>query len=89
MRAPNSASNAAGCRPATNEESGDVALPEVATDYSGVGGGRTFGQWMQIGLALTLPLIIFGFLACSFSFGWRENSVIPHATPTFQARHAA
>jgi hypothetical protein len=40
-----------------------VALPEVSADYSGVGGGRTFGQWVQIGLALTLPLIVFGFIA--------------------------
>ena len=47
----------------TNEESSDVALPDVASDYSGVGGGRTFGQWVQIGLALTLPLIVFGFIA--------------------------
>jgi chromosome segregation ATPase len=47
----------------TNEESSDVALPEVSADYSGVGGGRTFGQWVQIGLALTLPLIVFGFIA--------------------------
>ena len=52
----------------TNEESGDVALPEVATDYSGVGGGRTFGQWVQIGLALTLPLIVFGFVALLIFF---------------------
>ena len=43
----------------TSEESSDVALPEVAPDYYGIGGGRTFGQWVQIGLALTLPLIVF------------------------------
>ncbi len=52
----------------TNEESGDVALPEVATDYSGVRGGRSFGQWVQIGLALTLPLIVFGFVALLIFF---------------------
>jgi len=52
----------------TNEESGDVTLPEVATDYSGVRGGRTFGQWVQIGLALTLPLIVFGFVALLIFF---------------------
>ncbi len=43
----------------TNEETSGAALPEVAPDYSGVGGGRSFGQWLQIGLALTLPLIVF------------------------------
>jgi hypothetical protein len=26
-------------------------------------GGRTFGQWMLIGFAFSLPLIVFGFLA--------------------------
>lgn len=52
----------------TNEESGDVALPEVATDYSGVRDGRSFGQWVQIGLALTLPLIVFGFVALLIFF---------------------
>src|SRR5438093_5964450 len=37
------------------EEATDVALPEVARDLGRIS-GKTFGQWMQIGFALTLPL---------------------------------
>lgn len=49
---------------AADAASGDVALPEVAPDASDmVNGGRTFGQWMQIGFAFSLPIIIFGILA--------------------------
>src|SRR4051812_23238731 len=50
---------------AAEEANGDVALPEAAPDVSDLiaGGGRSFGQWVQIGLAVTLPLIIFGFIA--------------------------
>src|SRR4051795_12747476 len=44
------------------EASGNVGLPEVAPDVSGMlSGGRSFMQWFQIGFAITLPLIIFGF----------------------------
>src|SRR4051794_7049785 len=48
---------------ANDEADGDVGLPEVAADGSDLTGGRSFTQWMQIGLAVTLPLIIFGFIA--------------------------
>jgi DNA repair exonuclease SbcCD ATPase subunit len=49
---------------ANEEENGDVALPEVASEGSGnLNGGRSFSQWMQIGFAVTLPLIIFGVVA--------------------------
>src|SRR3954464_3143376 len=44
------------------DESGEVALPEAAPDVS-IGSPNGFVQWMQIGLAFTLPLIVFGFLA--------------------------
>jgi cell division protein FtsB len=50
------------------EEATDVALPEVAPGLSGIGGGKTFAQWMQIGFALTLPLIICGLLALLIFF---------------------
>jgi phage-related tail protein len=46
----------------SGDDSADVALPEAAPDV-GLGGANSFMQWMQIGLALTLPLIVFGFLA--------------------------
>jgi chromosome segregation ATPase len=49
---------------AADNASGDVALPEVASDASDMlKDGRTFGQWMQIGFAFSLPLIVFGILA--------------------------
>jgi chromosome segregation ATPase len=41
----------------------EVALPEAAPEVGGLGGANGFVQWMQIGLALTLPLIVFGFIA--------------------------
>lgn len=48
---------------ANDEADGDVGLPEIAADGSEPSGGRSFAQWMQVGFAVTLPLIIFGFIA--------------------------
>lgn len=49
----------------TGDESAEVALPDAA-DVS-FGAGNSFIQWMQIGLAFTLPLIAFGLIAlCIF-----------------------
>lgn len=42
------------------DDSGD-ALPEAAPDV-GLSSGNSFVQWMQIGFALSIPLIIFGLL---------------------------
>src|SRR5256714_14119183 len=42
---------------ANDETDGDVGLPEVAADGAEFSGGRSFTQWMQIGFAVTLPLI--------------------------------
>src|SRR3954468_24103675 len=54
---------------AAEEANGDVALPEAAPDVSDlIQGGRSFGQWLQIGLAFTLPLIAFGFIALLIFF---------------------
>jgi cell division protein FtsB len=47
---------------ASASESGEVPLPEAAPDVS-LGSGNGFVQWMQIGLAFTLPLIAFGLVA--------------------------
>ena len=44
-------------------ESTEIDLPDVASGSTGLGGGRSFLQWMQIGFAVTLPLIIFGIVA--------------------------
>jgi predicted RNase H-like nuclease (RuvC/YqgF family) len=55
-------------------ESTDIDLPDVASGSMGLGGGRSFMQWMQIGLAVTLPLIIFGIVALLFFF-WMAAKV--------------
>ena len=39
-----------------------------------MGGGKTFAQWLQIGFALTLPLIIFGIVALLVFF-WMAAKV--------------
>jgi uncharacterized membrane protein YccC len=59
-----------------DESSGDVGLPEVAPDVSDMlnEGGHGFGHWVQIGLALSLPLIIFGFIALLLFF-WMAGKI--------------
>src|SRR5918992_491704 len=54
---------------AAEESSGDVGLPEAAPDMSELlNGGRSFAQWVQIGFALSLPLIVFGLVALLLFF---------------------
>ena len=48
---------------------GEVTLPEAAPRLSGPLCGRTFAEWVQIGLAITLPLIVFGVIAL-ITFMW-------------------
>ena len=49
---------------AADEADGDVSLPDATRDVSDmIEGGRPFSQWVQIGFAVTLPLIIFGVIA--------------------------
>jgi predicted RNase H-like nuclease (RuvC/YqgF family) len=48
---------------ATGETAGDTPLPDIASDAYESNGGRSFSHWFQIGVALTLPLIIFGIIA--------------------------
>src|SRR5438045_9404726 len=43
----------------TTQDSEDV-LPEAASEMARAGGDRSFGQWVLIGFALTLPLISVG-----------------------------
>ena len=52
-----------------SDQSPDLDLPETSAALSGLGGGKSFAQWMQIGFAITLPLIIFGMIAL-FLFFW-------------------
>jgi hypothetical protein len=53
---------------ATGDNAGDTPLPDAASDAYESNGGRTFFQWFQIGVALTLPLIIFGIIAFAVFF---------------------
>jgi DNA repair exonuclease SbcCD ATPase subunit len=48
---------------------GEASLPDVGTDSYQSNDGRSFSQWFQIGVALTLPLIIFGAIALAL-FIW-------------------
>ncbi len=47
----------------THEDGSEVALPEAAPEMGGIGSANSFVQWLQIGFAVTLPLIVFGFIA--------------------------
>ena len=47
---------------------GDTSLPDVAPDAYENNTGRSFLQWLEIGVALTLPLIIFGAVALAIFF---------------------
>jgi len=54
---------------AAGANEGDASLPDAVTDTYESNGGRSFSQWFQIGIALTLPLIIFGAIALAL-FIW-------------------
>src|SRR5213082_1672780 len=43
--------------------SGETSLPEIGVNAYEPSGSRSFSQWLQIGIALTLPLIVFGVIA--------------------------
>lgn len=58
---------------ASGGSTGDAQLPEVAPDLTEMNGGRSLFQWVQIGFALSLPLIIFGFIAL-FLFFWMASA---------------
>lgn len=45
-----------------NAETGEIDLPEVISSTAGLG-GKSFAQWVQIGFAVTLPLIVFALMA--------------------------
>jgi len=48
-------------------ETREMDLPDVTSGTAGLG-GKSFVQWLQIGFAVTLPLIIFGALALLIFF---------------------
>ena len=47
---------------------GEIALPDVAPEAYESNSGRSFFQWLEIGVALTLPLILFGAVALAIFF---------------------
>jgi cell division protein FtsB len=52
---------------ATADDHDAVALPEAGSGLeSNTGMAHSFSQWLQIGLAFTLPLIVFGAIALFF-----------------------
>ncbi len=51
------------------QDSDDMPLPEAASDVGNSRGERSFGQWVMIGFALSLPLIAVGLIAL-FVFWW-------------------
>ena len=54
---------------------GDEALPEAAPDVADLlNEGSDFGRWIKIGLAFSLPFIIFGFVAL-FLFFWMAHRI--------------
>jgi cell division protein FtsB len=59
---------------ATTGENEAVPLPETSSGFdTGDSMTHSFGHWLQIGLAFTLPLIIFGLIAL-FVFFWMSGS---------------
>jgi hypothetical protein len=48
---------------------GEQSLPDTARGGYENSDGRSFSEWLQIGIALTLPLIIFGVIAIAV-FAW-------------------
>src|SRR5437667_4992857 len=57
-----------------SDQSASLDLPDPTSGFAGSGGGKTFAQWLQIGFALTLPLIIFGIVALLVFF-WMAAKV--------------
>src|SRR5437867_7410834 len=51
---------------------GDAALPDTTPGAYENTDGRSFSEWLQIGLALTLPLLIFGIIAVAL-FVWMAS----------------
>ena len=50
------------------DDGSDVSLPDAISDPYVFNGGRSFFHWLKIGIALSLPLIIFGGIAIALFF---------------------
>jgi DNA repair exonuclease SbcCD ATPase subunit len=53
---------------AAGDASGEPSLPDTTAGVYENTDGRSFSQWLQIGLALSLPLMIFGVVALVLFF---------------------
>ena len=53
---------------ANTDENEMVPLPETTSGFESPGMAHSFGQWLQIGFAFTLPLIILGLIALVIFF---------------------
>jgi len=53
---------------ASGGANGDSSLPDTTAGVYETNDGRSFAGWLQIGLALSLPLIIFGVVALALFF---------------------
>ena len=51
---------------------GDASLPDTTPGVYENTAGRSFSEWLQIGLALTLPLILFGAIAIAL-LAWMNS----------------
>ena len=51
---------------------GEPSLPDTTPDGYETSNGRSFSEWLQIGLALSLPLILFGVVAVAL-FLWMAS----------------
>jgi len=67
---------------------GDIALPEAAPDLTDLSGGRSLFQWVQIGFALSLPLIISASSPYLFSSGWPPRRAVDFSMPRRPSRSA-
>src|SRR5213083_534623 len=54
------------------QDSEDVSLPEAAPEVAGTRGERSFGQWVLIGFALSLPLMTLGLVGLVI-FWWMKG----------------
>jgi cell division protein FtsB len=58
----------------STDEHAEVRLPEANSRFASGGMTHTFAQWLQIGFAFTLPLIILGLIALALVF-WMNGPV--------------
>jgi chromosome segregation ATPase len=58
----------------SDDQHHEMPLPETSSGYETTSADHSFGQWLRIGLAFTLPLIIFGIVALVIYF-WMTTPI--------------